>query len=60
MFVLYYLVNSKEWSYKAYRLKLSQYHTWFLPIMKYLLEGFVASIRQAMERAVEDDNEVKK
>jgi hypothetical protein len=28
--------------------------------MKYLLEGFVAQIRQAMERAVEDDSEVRK
>lgn len=26
--------------------------------MQYLLEGFVADIRQAMERAVEDDNDV--
>jgi hypothetical protein len=28
--------------------------------MKFLLEGFVAQIRQAMERAVEDDSEVRK
>jgi len=27
--------------------------------MKFLLEGFVAHIRQDMERAVEDDNDVK-
>lgn len=26
--------------------------------MKYLIEGFVAGIRQYMERAVEDDNDV--
>ncbi len=28
--------------------------------MTFLLEGFVAQIRQAMERAVEDDAEVRK
>ena len=27
--------------------------------MKFLLEGFVAHIRQAMERALEEDNDVR-
>jgi hypothetical protein len=40
-------------------LKLIEYRQWFSPIMKFLVEGFVAQIRQAMERAVEDDSEVR-
>lgn len=43
----------------AFKVTLREYCSWFSPIMKYLIEGFVAQIRQAMERAVEDDNEVR-
>jgi len=39
-------------------LKLNLYQQWFSPIMRYLIEGFVAQIRQTMERAIENDNEV--
>jgi len=53
-----FFLNS-DWTTNAFKLKLTQYHQWFSPTMKFLLEGFVANIRQAMERAVEHDDEVK-
>ncbi|UJR27967.1 hypothetical protein I4U23_009225 [Adineta vaga] len=49
---------NRDWAMNAFRLKLIEYRQWFSPTMKFLLEGFVANIRQAMERAVEDDNEL--
>jgi len=51
--------TNRDWTSNAFKLKLIQYHQWFSPTMKYLLEGFIASIRQAMERAVEHYDEVK-
>ncbi len=57
--IKFFLFENSEWNTNAFKLKLIQYHQWFSPTMKFLLEGFVAHIRQAMERAVEDDNEVK-
>ena len=48
-----------DWENNAFKLKLIHYQQWFSLIMDYLLEGFVAQIRQAMERAVEDDYDVK-
>jgi hypothetical protein len=53
------LFSNSDWATNAFKLQLLQYHQWFSPTMKFLLEGFVAHIRQDMERAVEDDNEVK-
>ncbi len=54
-----FLFLNSDWTTNAFKLKLTQYHQWFSPTMKFLLEGFVANIRQAMERAVEHDDEVK-
>ncbi|CAF3844274.1 unnamed protein product [Rotaria sp. Silwood1] len=51
-------LETRDWQTNAFEFKLIDYHNWFSPTMKFLLEGFVAQIRQAMERAVEDDNEV--
>ncbi len=52
---------NRDWEINAFKLKLIHYHQWFSPAMKFLLDGFVALIRQVMERAVEDDyNEVRK
>ncbi|CAF0823207.1 unnamed protein product [Rotaria sp. Silwood1] len=51
-------LEARDWQTNAFKFKLIDYRNWFSPTMKYLLEGFVAQIRQAMERAVEDDNEV--
>jgi len=53
-----FLMN-RDWGANAFKLKLIEYRQWFSPTMKFLLEGFVAHIRQAMERAVEDDSEVR-
>ncbi|CAF4550359.1 unnamed protein product, partial [Rotaria sp. Silwood2] len=51
-------LEARDWQTNAFKFKLVEYRQWFSPIMKFLLEGFVAYIRQTMERAVEDDNEV--
>ncbi|CAF0826106.1 unnamed protein product [Adineta ricciae] len=51
-------LETRDWAINAFRLKLIEYRQWFSPTMKFLLEGFVANIRQAMERAVEDDSEL--
>jgi len=56
---LKFFVLNRDWETNAFKLRLIHYHQWFSPTMKFLLEGFVAHIRQAMERAVEDDNDVK-
>ncbi|CAF3534518.1 unnamed protein product [Adineta steineri] len=50
--------TEQDWVTNAFKLKLIEYRQWFSPTMKFLLEGFVANIRQAMERAVEDDSEL--
>ncbi|CAF3254503.1 unnamed protein product, partial [Rotaria sp. Silwood2] len=50
-------LEARDWQTNAFKLKLVEYRQWFSPIMTFLLEGFVAKIRQIMERAVEDDNE---
>lgn len=42
----------------SFKLRLNNYHLWFTPIMKFLFEGLVTQIRQAMERAVKDEYEV--
>ena len=51
--------SNRDWQTNAFKFKLIEYRQWFSPIMNFLLEGFVACIRQEMERAVEDDNEVR-
>ncbi|CAF2572187.1 unnamed protein product [Rotaria sp. Silwood2] len=51
-------LEARDWQTNAFKFKLVDYSQWFSPIMKFLLEGFVACIRQTMERAVEDDNEL--
>ncbi|CAM4903671.1 unnamed protein product [Rotaria socialis] len=52
-------LQTRDWEINAFKLKLNEYHKWFSPTMKFLLEGFVAYIRQVMERAVENDNEIE-
>ncbi|CAF1528076.1 unnamed protein product [Rotaria magnacalcarata] len=52
-------LQTRDWEINAFKLKLIEYHKWFSPTMKFLLEGFVAFIRQVMERAVENDNELE-
>ncbi|CAF1526787.1 unnamed protein product, partial [Rotaria sordida] len=51
------ILETRDWQINAFKFQLIEYHQWFSPIMIFVLEGFAACIRQAMERAVEDDNE---
>ena len=57
------IAASRDWQVNQFKLKLLEYRQWFSPIMNFLVEGFVAYIRRAMERAVEkaveDDSEVQ-
>ncbi|CAF4240234.1 unnamed protein product, partial [Rotaria sordida] len=52
------ILETRDWQINAFKFQLIEYHQWFSPIMIFVLEGFAACIRQVMERAVEDDNEI--
>ncbi len=57
--MIFVLFENRDWETNGFKLKLIHYHQWFSPTMTFLLEGFVAHVRQVMERAVEDDYDVK-
>ncbi|CAF1256747.1 unnamed protein product [Rotaria sp. Silwood1] len=52
------MLEARDWQTNAYKLKLINYQNWFSPTIKFALEGFVAHIRQVMERALEENNEI--
>jgi len=50
-------MGKRDWETNAFKFTLNEYHRWYTPIMKYLIDGFVADIRKAIERAVEIDTD---
>ncbi|CAF1269445.1 unnamed protein product [Rotaria sp. Silwood1] len=52
------ILETEDWQTNIFKFKLIEYHQWFSPIMKFLLEGFAAYIRQAIGRVIEVDNEI--
>ena len=51
-----FFLPNREWEINSFKLSLFCYHEWFSPVMTFIIEGFIAHIRQTMERALDDDN----